>query len=61
MLVSFYLEILLILMQDRSMICTEHTTGSEIILEAADGTLSDVGHVESRFGMFGDSVSVSIR
>jgi hypothetical protein len=61
MLVSFYLEIVLILMQDRSTICTEHTTGSEIILEVADGTLSDVGHVESRFGMFGDSVSVSTR
>jgi hypothetical protein len=38
MLVSFRLQIVLILMQDRSMICTEHTIGSEIILEAADGT-----------------------
>jgi hypothetical protein len=59
MLISFCLEIVLILIQDRSTICTEHTTGLEIILEAADGTLSDVGHVESRFGLFGDSVSVS--
>jgi hypothetical protein len=59
MLVSFCLEIVLILIQDRSTICTEHTIGLEIILEAADGTLSDVGHVESRFGLFGDSVSVS--
>ena len=27
-----------ILMQDRCMVCTERTIGSEIILDAADGT-----------------------
>jgi hypothetical protein len=34
---------------------------SETILDALDGTPRDVGHVESRFGPFGDSVSVSAR
>jgi hypothetical protein len=33
-----HLEIVLILMQDRCTVCSEHTTGSEIILDAPDGT-----------------------
>jgi hypothetical protein len=32
------LEIVLILMQDRSMVSVEHTIGSEIILDAPNGT-----------------------
>ena len=32
------LEIVLILTQDRCMVCAERTTGSEIILDAPDGT-----------------------
>jgi hypothetical protein len=32
------LETVLILMQDWSMICTERTIGSEIILDTPDGT-----------------------
>jgi hypothetical protein len=44
--------------QDRCTVCAEHTTGSEIILEAPDGTLDDVRHVEPHYGLFGDSVSV---
>ena len=31
-------DIVLILMQDRCMVCVEHTIGSEIILDAPDGT-----------------------
>jgi hypothetical protein len=31
-------EIVLILMQDRCTVFTEHTVGSEIILDAQDGT-----------------------
>jgi hypothetical protein len=30
-------------------------------LDASDGTPSDVGHVESHFGPFGDSVRVGAR
>jgi hypothetical protein len=35
---SVCLKIVLILTQDRSTVCTEHTIGSEIILDALDGT-----------------------
>jgi len=37
-LVSIRLEIVLVLVQDRCMICAERTKGSEIILDAPDGT-----------------------
>jgi hypothetical protein len=59
MLVSVRLDIVVILTQDRCAVCVECTIGSEIILDAPDGTSRRVGHVESRFGLFGDSVSVS--
>ena len=39
-------------------VCAERTTGSEIILDAPMVLLRDVGHVESHFGLFGDSVGV---
>ena len=35
---SVYLEIVLILMQDRCTVCVEHIIGSEIVLDAPDGT-----------------------
>jgi hypothetical protein len=38
MLDSIHVEIVLILMQDRCVVCAERTTGSEIILDAPDGT-----------------------
>ena len=37
-LISVNLEIVLILMQDRCMVCAERTIGSEIVLDAPDGT-----------------------
>jgi hypothetical protein len=37
-LVLVYLEIVLVLMQDRCTVWAEHTTGLEIILDAHDGT-----------------------
>ena len=36
------------LTQDRCPVCAERTIGSEIVLNAPDGILRDVGHVESR-------------
>jgi hypothetical protein len=57
-LISIYLEIVLILMQDRCTVCAERTNGSKIILDASDGTPTYLGHVESNFGPFGDGVSV---
>jgi hypothetical protein len=37
-LVSVHLEIVLILTQDRYMVCAEHTIGSEIVLDVHDDT-----------------------
>jgi hypothetical protein len=50
MLDSIHLEIVFILTQDRCTVCAECTIGSEIILDASDELLGDVGHVESCFG-----------
>ena len=60
-LVSVLSEIMLILMEDRCTICIERTIGLEIILEVPGELLGDVGHVESQFFPFGDSVSVGAR
>jgi hypothetical protein len=60
-LCSVRLEIVLILKQDRCMVCTERTIGSQIVFDTPDGLVSDMGRVESRFSSFGDSVSVSAR
>jgi hypothetical protein len=38
MLVSIHLDIVLILTQDRCSVCAEFTIGSEIVLDAPDGT-----------------------
>ena len=45
-------------MQDWCTVCVERTIGSKIIWTHLMELLSDVGHVESYFGPFGDSVSV---
>jgi hypothetical protein len=47
-----------VLVQHRCAVCAKRTIGSEIILNAPDGSPRRVGHVESRFDPFGDSVSV---
>jgi hypothetical protein len=60
-LYSVRLEKVLILTQDRCMVCTERTIGSQVVWDAPDGLVSDMGRVESRFSSFGDSVSVSSR
>jgi hypothetical protein len=60
-LVLVRLEIVPILTQDRCTFCTKHARGSEIILDAPNGTAGDVGHVESHFGLLEESVRVSAR
>ena len=60
-LTSFHLETVLVLEQDRCMVCARRTIASKIFLDAPMELLSDVGHVESCFGPFGDSVSVDAR
>jgi hypothetical protein len=61
MLSSVRLEIVLLLMQDWCTVCVARTVVLEIALEAHDGTLGEVGHVESCFNLFWDSVSVGAR
>jgi hypothetical protein len=58
MLVLVRLEKVLILTQDRCTVCAEHTVGSKIILDTEEG---DMGHVESHFSTFADSVSIGAR
>ena len=60
-LVLVRLEILLIMTQDNYTVCVEHSIGSEIVCMHPMEMLSDVGHVEPRFDLFGDSVSVGAR
>jgi hypothetical protein len=60
-LCSVRLEIVLILTQDRCTVCTRRTIGSQIVFDAPDGLVSDMGRVESHFSPFGDSASVSAR
>jgi hypothetical protein len=55
------LEIVLILTQDRCTVCTEHTIGIEIVLDALDGLLGDEAQVEARFGLFGESATLDAR
>ena len=60
-LTSFSLETVLVSVQDRCMVCAGRTVGSEIVLETPDELLGDVDHLESRFFLFGDSVSIGAR
>ena len=60
-LVSDPLDIVLILTQDRSTDCVEHTIGLKSFWTHPMELLGDVGHVESRFFPFGVSVSVGAR
>ena len=59
-LLSVHLETVLVSVQDRCAICAMRTIGSEIILDAPDGTPRDMGLVECHSGPFRD-VSVVAR
>ena len=60
MLVSVRFERVLILTKDRCMVCAERTIGSEIILDAPDGTHRSCGSCGISFSLFGDDVSVDV-
>jgi hypothetical protein len=47
--------------QVRCTVCAERTIGSEIILTHTMELQGDMGHVESLFGLFGDSVTLDER
>jgi hypothetical protein len=61
MLVLVHLEIELVLVQDRCTNCAERTMSSKIILDTPEWHLGDMGHMESHFNPFGDSVSIGAR
>jgi hypothetical protein len=56
-----HLESVLVSLQDRRTVCVECTIGSESFWMHPIELLDDVRHVDSHFGMFGDSVSVVAR
>jgi hypothetical protein len=60
-LISVCLEIVLILTQDRCMVCAKCTIGSVIVLVAPDGTPCDEAQVEARFHPFGDRTNLDAR
>jgi hypothetical protein len=60
-LVLVCLEIVLVSVLDRCMVCTKHTIGIEIILDTLDGTPRDEAQVEAWFGPFGDSATLGAR
>jgi hypothetical protein len=43
------------------MVCAERTMSLKIILDTPEEHLGDIGHVESHFDPFGDSVSIGAR
>ena len=58
--VSIRLEMVLVSVQDRCMVCAEHTIGSETILDAPMVLLGDEAQVEAHFGPIGDSASLGV-
>jgi hypothetical protein len=54
-------DIVLILTQDRCMVCAERTKGSEIILDALMVLLGDKAQVDAWFSSFGDSANLDAR
>ena len=59
--VSVRLEMVLMSVQDRCMVCAKRTIGSETVLDAPMVLLGDKAQVEARFGLFGDSANVDSR
>ena len=58
--VSVRLEMVLVLVQDRCMVCAKRTIGSETVLDGM-GLLGDEAHVHTHFGLFRDSTSLDAR
>jgi hypothetical protein len=55
---SVHLGMVLLLMQDWCLVCTECSIGIEIVLDTLDGTPSDEAAVEARYDPFGDSTTL---
>ena len=59
--VSVRLEMVLVSAQDRCMVCTKRTIGSETILDAPMVLLGDEAQVQARFVLFRDSACLDAR
>jgi hypothetical protein len=60
-LVSEHLETVLVLEQDRCMVCAKRTIGSKFALDAPDGTPMFRAQVEAHFVPVGDSANRDAR
>jgi hypothetical protein len=60
-LILVHFETVLVSVQDRSTVGAERTKGSEIVLDAPDGTLGDEALEEACFGLFRDSAYLDAR
>jgi hypothetical protein len=58
MLVLVCLEIVLFLTQDRCTVCAERTKAQKPFWTHPMDLLSDIGHLESRFNLFGDTLEL---
>ena len=59
--ISVHLEMVLVLVQDRCMVCAKRTIGSETVLDAPMVLLGDEAQVQACFGLFRDSTSLDAR
>ena len=59
--VSVRLEMVLVSVQDRCMVCAKRTIGPETILDAPMVLLGDEAQAQARFGLFRDSTSLDAR
>ena len=60
-LVSVRLEIVLVLVQDRCMVCAKRTIGLDIVFHAPMVLLGDEAYLEARFNPCGDSANLDAR
>jgi hypothetical protein len=58
---SFYLETVLVSVQERCMVCARRTIGSEIVLDHLMAPLGDEAQVEACFSPFRDSANLDAR
>ena len=59
--ISVHLEMALVLVQDRCMVCSKRSIGSKTVLDAPMVLLGDEAQVQARFGLFRDSTSLDAR
>ena len=60
-IVSVRLEMVLVSVQDRCMVCAKHTMGPETVLDALMVLLGDEAQEQAHFGLFRDSTSLYAR